>query len=307
MTLILARVSADFALQVTDRLVSEQISGQPFDKVSNKNILFIATNAVVVLAFTGAAFIEGIPTDHWLAQQLAGIEIDPFDPPALKADPHLHNRDLGRSLLTVRDRLNQLRAEENPNILVAIHGWQWNSKRRLRPLAGSIERNTTDQGYAVLYSQRHWYLDGAQTISSPVANFSPTELRRLSVELRGKEAQDAQRCLVQTVRGVARRNPRVGPHCMSVLIPPPSNPNISVRYYPAASISLPASQQLSRDESQKAFSPWVLSTNICCPPSELTGAFVIRTGLFTIQVTSQTVFEPDQLPSVTGQIRRGLC
>jgi len=306
MTLILARVSTDFALQVTDRLVSEKGTGQPFDRVSNKNILFVATNAVVALAYTGTAFIGGIPTDHWLAQQLAGIEINPKNPPVIKTDPHLHNRDLGRSLLTIRDGLNQLRTTENPNILIAIHGWQWNSKRRLRPLTGSIERDTTQQAYALLYSQRHRYLEGPQTISSPVANFSPTELQRLSVGLRGEESRDAEVRLVETVRGVARKNPHVGPHCMSILIPPPSNPSISIRYFPAASTSLPVKQQLSRHESLKAYSPWILSTNICSPPSEITGAFVIRTGIFSIQLTSQTVLEPDQLPSATGQIRRSV-
>lgn len=72
MTLILTHLSAGYpyALQVTDRLVTK--GGSPFDPLANKNIVYVARNAIVSIAYTGLAYIDGIPTDVWIAERLVG-------------------------------------------------------------------------------------------------------------------------------------------------------------------------------------------------------------------------------------------
>lgn len=85
MTLILARASTDFILQVTDRLTTNSLTYLLFEKVANKNILLFASNSVVTLAFTGDAYLDNIPIDYWIAERLTGIKFNAEKPPAMHA------------------------------------------------------------------------------------------------------------------------------------------------------------------------------------------------------------------------------
>ena len=79
MTLILSRVTHDFAVQVADRLLSYP-GGSPFDKRSNKTVIFRARDAIVVAAYTGDGFVDRLPTDQWIATVLSD------DPDVAKSD-----------------------------------------------------------------------------------------------------------------------------------------------------------------------------------------------------------------------------
>src|SRR3989304_2699701 len=139
MTLILARASAEFVLQVTDRLVTYTRTKQPFDKVANKNILFFASNAVVTIAYTGDAYLDGVPTDHWIAERLAGITIDPENPPTAQFTANDHRRDVGQALKIIKDELDK-RVQRIQYLVISVQGWQWDSRGKLRPLVGDISK-----------------------------------------------------------------------------------------------------------------------------------------------------------------------
>src|SRR5258708_26583621 len=97
MTLILSQASINYVLQVTDRLVTqhENVTQRynPFDPLANKNIVYCSKNSVVAIAYTGIAYIDDIPTDKWIAQQLIG-------------EPHERGRRMG----PLRQHLDQGRA-----------------------------------------------------------------------------------------------------------------------------------------------------------------------------------------------------
>lgn len=68
MTLILTLVTPSQVLQVSDRLVTRGTSR--FDEFANKNVIFLAKNALVTIGYSGLAYLDGVPTDHWLAEQI---------------------------------------------------------------------------------------------------------------------------------------------------------------------------------------------------------------------------------------------
>jgi hypothetical protein len=83
MTLILAQASRRFALEVSKRLVSR--GGKAFDAAANKNVIFIAKDAVVAFGYTGRAYSEGVPTDQWIAEVLIGVRFERGrKPPAVR-------------------------------------------------------------------------------------------------------------------------------------------------------------------------------------------------------------------------------
>lgn len=47
----------------------------PFDPEANKTIVYVARDAIVSIGYTGRAYLEGRPTDQWIAEQLIGEEV----------------------------------------------------------------------------------------------------------------------------------------------------------------------------------------------------------------------------------------
>ncbi|SMF92327.1 hypothetical protein SAMN02982917_0563 [Azospirillum oryzae] len=70
MTLILTHASRDGVFQTSDRLITRD--GVALDRVSNKTVIFVAIDGVFVMSYTGAAFLEGLPTDQRIAEILHG-------------------------------------------------------------------------------------------------------------------------------------------------------------------------------------------------------------------------------------------
>jgi hypothetical protein len=69
-TLVISVATPGYGLHVSDRLVSK--AGAPYDAYANKTIVFRATDGVVVFGYTGSAFLDGIPTDTWIADVVSG-------------------------------------------------------------------------------------------------------------------------------------------------------------------------------------------------------------------------------------------
>src|SRR6266851_8318629 len=100
MTLILARASKDYVLQVTDRLVTR--GNDPFDTLANKNILYAAKNAVVAMAYTGQAFIGDVPTDQWIVETLSGHIFERDRKPPFLSYAKTKVSDLGAALIRLK-------------------------------------------------------------------------------------------------------------------------------------------------------------------------------------------------------------
>lgn len=71
MTLILSCVTEEFAVQVSDRCLSDLRTGKAIEQEANKAV-FLSNR--VAFAFTGLAEIEGKPADVWLRDVLASHE-----------------------------------------------------------------------------------------------------------------------------------------------------------------------------------------------------------------------------------------
>jgi hypothetical protein len=83
MSLVLTAACPIFTVQVSDRLIStearrpgpatnEPVTRRPYDALSNKSIVYRASNAMVSMGYVGSAYLEGKPTDEWLAERLWG-------------------------------------------------------------------------------------------------------------------------------------------------------------------------------------------------------------------------------------------
>lgn len=69
MTLVLSCLMRDYVIQVSDQRITRVSDGALVDNLRNKGTMFCSQMA---FSYTGLAEIDGIPTDLWLAEVLAG-------------------------------------------------------------------------------------------------------------------------------------------------------------------------------------------------------------------------------------------
>jgi hypothetical protein len=272
MTLIIARVSRRYVLQTTDRLVTSQAPRpRPWEGTFNKNLLYSAKNGVVAMGFTGIAYVEGVPTDQWLAQQLVDKPLNgpPGEPtPAYISGRVRPWRDVGSVLNTLRDSLsavsarltNRNRREQwrlNPFVLLCV-GWLWNRNRpsTSRPFIAYILKEEQRTDFDLLWSSpRAGATQEGMVVAAPRSPFVDSALASLAPQLGDANPDDAERLMVEATRKCAHEAPVIGHDVLSVLLPPPKYACIRIRFIPRSLVQksriIPNSQELS-------FSPWVI-------------------------------------------------
>ena len=86
MTLIASASYYNYALQVSDRLVTWRGSFKSvhdYDREFNKSVLAYLPRGLVTISFTGDAYLgpDRLTTDQWIAQELAGSPLGSKDDP----------------------------------------------------------------------------------------------------------------------------------------------------------------------------------------------------------------------------------
>ncbi len=318
MTLILTRTSDHYVLQVTDRRLMQAYdtfdpqsnrivrNSSTFDPWSNKNVVYHARDALVTMGYTGNAYIEGRPTDHWIVEQLIGTRLggwEPEDRPAairISTERPTQWLDIGQSLQLLRERLTASLARLHRNVrrTISLHviivGWQWNRCHRPWPISARLSRFEGGNTVDLYYRRRYWNLDDperwkrrfkdratpvlarrkCEVGAAPPGNFSPSELAAVIDPDQGPD--DAERGFVQVMRQVAARTPVVGPDCMSILLPPPGAAPLRIRYI-ADQTATPAHRTTA------GFSPWIVGPHQVRAPSFIIGTFTFDFGPFTVR------------------------
>lgn len=281
MTLILTRASINYVLQVTDRLVT--LNRVPFDELANKNILYCARNAVVTIGYTGFSYLNGKPTDQWIVENLTGLTFDrDRKPPAFGPGVPNPKLDIGFSLLRLKTALNEVTSDMRSewrrgwkarSFDISIAGWQWNEKERSRPLIAWLSKPRDSITFELGYTSRQWYLGGRLKVTAaPSENITRSQFGLLGSRLSFASPDETEAILIGTVRDVSTRVPEVGPHCMSILISPPSVGQIRVRYVPVSTAAAVVSATSANYRLAVAFSPWFVGPNVTVAPAVMSGS-----------------------------------
>lgn len=283
MTLHLTMLTPNYVLQVSDRLISRGDTGATHP-LANKNVVFLARDGIVTIAYTGLAFIDHVPTDTWIACKLAGVD-------------HSDYRDGGRGILmrglaqdswpTV-DRAVELLREETEAAFASLHrhlvmphrialaGWQSLGKRFL-PIHWIIENSGDEpRRFAKASEDRYLYYDKqseSRLYALPEERLSHDEAADIFQGGVPAEPGACKAALVESVRRVASRTKKsVGPDCMSILIPnPQSAKECHVSYEPVIEGRALLVGGGDRIEVPAAFTPWFVGPQLHAPPLMLMG------------------------------------
>lgn len=315
MTLIISKTSRNYVLQVTDRLVTK--SGDSFDPLANKNIIFCALNGILSFAYTGHAYIGSTPTDQWLAEKLIGKKLKDHLP-CVECGP-IKISYIGPALQTLIEALNRAFTEDIEPTLkddwfkrkfdLCFEGYVWNKNRKSRPFNGVIFKTTNSDKFYIRYSDRHWYSEAIIT-GAPSGNVSQEQLEKLTEVLRNKEPDEAESIISEFIQDLSKNNPTVGSDCMSILIPSPSEAHLKsvrVRFIPISE-HVAYKPQISEDQIKIAYSPWVIGPQMFIPPAMLgnTG-FNARLGRCLYEIKMEAPSTPGEGMSHEAQKRKELC
>lgn len=315
MTLIFTLNAPDYALQVTDRLVATgglmfdpqsrktvTVPPVPYDPIANKNALYCARDAMVAIAYTGVAYLDGVPTDRWIVEKLTGRSslTGATSFVQFSKKPH-HWLDLGQALQKLQVDLSALFARLHRNrrdipFAVLLTGWQWNKCGRVRPVMASVSKDAGERAFRIYCLPRYWHFDDTERakrqfstrsepipagkpirlLAAPSGNISQAELVTLNID--DQRPNEAEQTLVRATRQIAARNGYVGPNCISILISPPSIGCVRVRYLAESNDTGRIGNRLT----PVGFSPWLVGPCAITAPSALIGRWTTYLGPYAV-------------------------
>lgn len=306
MTLVLTLVTTRYVMQVADRLVTTD--GKRFDPASNKSLIYLARNAIVTIGYSGLAYLDGIPTDEWIAQKLWGRELPRHDDG--RAVGHVlggelrQSLDIGRAIERVRSgSQNALRKDRGALkarfLQIVLAGWQWRrmgSRTICRPILHSIssERQNGQICCDVDSVPRYWHYERAlrdgrlcpplMLLPIPITTDTPQAYMpelRTRLEPVAHRPNTSRQTLVKEIQTQAANVPTIGKDCMCIYIPRPNASVIEADY-----ISAEWEPRISaRGEIYSAsYSPWIIGPGSLHAPSIILGTQKAQIGSFAVRL-----------------------
>ena len=286
MTLTLTKVSANYVLQVSDRLVTLRSSGEQHDAFANKNIIYTAKDGIVVIAYAGLAYLDLVPTDEWIAEKLWDKPFEYIDghPVALQLGAKPKDIRLGPALHRLCGELQQaLRRLSGKDVSFELTaaGWELKHGDFLPACFTGKYRQTGELKLERMRIPWHrTHIISTISIGAQVTTEENEAVKRCVSTTRKtlkKHIDATEVCFMETIRNVATRKetegePTVGRNCMSVLVPRPDTAAIRVRFIPEAEHTLLLKSRHRIHELPIVFSPWIIGTRSVSAPATISGA-----------------------------------
>ncbi len=294
MTLVLSVATPAFSLQVSDRLVSK--GGEPHDPLANKNVVLRATDGLLVFGYTGLAFLDGLPTDTWIADRVSGGACAGTG--GVMAYGDFPVRDVGSSLLALSQPLQGSAAFREFGGEICAAGWQWNGKRK-RALVRDVLWLLQPDGERLRWSQlvpRHIPERKEVFRMTPTGNRAMNDLAWQAlldrVGAAGADWESVEAILVDAIRGAAEQSPgTIGAHCMSILVRPWTFPSALIKFIPASAHHGTAFGQTV----EVSYSPWMVAPDAIHAPAVTVGGLSCEQGLLTYAIKTPEPPEGQQL------------
>jgi hypothetical protein len=323
MTLILTQASLRYVLQVSDRLVTQE--KKEFDPRSNKTIIYLARDALVSIAYSGRAYLDGTPTDQWIAEMLAGEPLRRDNRGGIQFGPLRRRLDIGQSIELLRTELGSAfarlpRSTTPPTLQIIVAGWQW-GRKQARPIATHVVKlDASPPVFRIEPLPRYWHfrqpedrslkLNAVGLSLVPRRNpLSGDEVRKTFERLlqTNPSPDDSTHVLIDTIRLAASKQPRiVGEDCMCVYLPPPSSRFAQVVFVSPQEQRVMVTGGRWQEVLPATFSPWVIGPGLAAAPSIVVGTISLPLGPFTVKITAPTVTDDTGIQAVWSSQRRPL-
>src|SRR3546814_10049493 len=110
MTLVLTAMTPRYVVQAADRLLTK--GAAVHDAMANKTIIYRTRDGVMVLSYSGIAYLSRQPMDEWIAEQLWGDAIgrgpDGCGPAAMMMGQRPNNWTIDQTIAVLKRRIESI-------------------------------------------------------------------------------------------------------------------------------------------------------------------------------------------------------
>lgn len=297
MTLVLSVATPVYALHVSDRLVSK--AGTPYDPLANKTVVLRATDGLLAFGYTGPAYVEGVPTDTWIAEAVSG-EPGAGDTGAGIRMGTFPVRDVGTPWCRCVGDCGQTSSSEASPARSARSGGSGTGNAIARSFArcsGVLHRGSGELRWQQIVPrhipERKNVFRMVHTGNWPLGAAAWQRLLN-QVGAAGSDVERVERLLVDAIRDASISklgSGTIGSHCMSVLLRPWQSPHALVRFIPRAAHEAEAFGQVVA----VAYSPWMVAPDAIHAPAVHVGGWTCAQGLLTYEMNSPPIPEGQRL------------
>ncbi|WP_050470483.1 hypothetical protein [Herbaspirillum chlorophenolicum] len=280
MTLIFTKTFANVALQTSDRLVTWKTKEKniiPFDRRANKTIIFKAADGIAVIGFAGAAFINNVPTDEWLAEVLYGRRL-PRDEDGriapFRSDDgvRLHHLKALELIRFIRNAVANIHLAnfQGYGLEISIAG-VYERKKKLLNFQAHLNRTVRGRKVSVekaveLKSETLCYSIGSTLGIDLLERGGPPSLGMCWTDM------------IQATKKTARKESTVGADVLGVILWA-SKENQAFKFHAEAEFfsenqnKIPLPSYVPTGSYPTSITPWFVSPHNAIPPQHLTGNF----------------------------------
>jgi hypothetical protein len=276
-TFTLATAAWPFAIQVTDRLLTQPKTGAPFDRDANKNIIFHGRDGVAAIAYSGIAWIDDMPTDQWIVETITleewgrGEQRGSMSGGRPKRWPKL-----GHAMRLIAEAFDE-QCRRFPNTVgagafeVLAVGYQATHSRStwFRPISLSYQREAAARS-GVLSSGERWFRHPSGLIGScPAAHLRLVDLAALGAETRITEkTEEVTTAFVKAVQLAGTQSNTIGGDCISIEIDCPAKrkPEVRLRFTPRPDRPEADPRRTPVKSTALSFSPWIIGPEMSSSP-----------------------------------------
>jgi hypothetical protein len=318
-TIILSLVTAQFAIQVSDRRLTEEIAAdqyEPWDHASNKSVILLGRDGLITMAYAGTGFIGSATTDGWIAETITGLSMgaDRERPDfTLRTGECLPDRALATHLNTVTQRLNEsVNAGEifDDELSINYVGLRCTTLAEpVWPVFGAITWSDADRRYKMVLAEQRRGWESGRGYRFAALGFSEAEARADAqsrfpvVDLSSKEL--AISTLIDVLRSLPAEDTTVSKDCMVTTIQRVP-PHAHVRYERYGTAEATVESSTRTFAMPASFSAWILTPTFLAPAAVLSGLEWIQpSGIFEFKVEGSG--GNGDFGMMSGQPRRLWC
>lgn len=275
MTLVLTAITPRYVVQAADRLLTKGTSVH--DTVANKTIIYRTRDGIMVLSYSGIAYLGRQPMDEWIAEQLWGDAIgrgpDGDGPAAIMIGQRPSSWTIDQTVAVLKRRIDSIpqRSINQGGLYLAIAGWRV-SREAPRPFLIEIEREPKATAATVSGTPRRQRFKREFAIGRIGAYVAPRVLNAAFNRYRASRTlsmEDVEWTFVDLIRSVAYRNRTVGPNVLCTMFPI-DGPALC-RFHPAAAHSARVVSARGEMIVPVAHTPWIMSSNSLQAPQMTSG------------------------------------
>ena len=291
MTYVLTVLSDPYVHHASDRLLSRPrgraLPLQTWDEEANKTVIYFGPGGHFVLGYSGTAHLDGIPTDHFIAQSLHGQPI-PWDHGSSGWHEHSGHADSSvHAVLPILARdldaaLRRLPAADARTFHILSGGWLYGpaGPRQFLQKLGTITGPPLRPWHDLLLPETS-FVGAAPPRFIGRANSQPLVHELLRARLDPAEMADVLTKEIQNASDIAMKEEgsrRIGRDVMIVTLSMPPFATIRFRRDGSAP-DLPI---------YPLFTPWVIEPGWTWPPNRITGSLGIGSSRWITDMTGMT-------------------